>query len=55
MPATSAKVKIDAVRGFGAAVDLIDTTKISRNERVAQLAEQNAECVFGERDTMTNM
>jgi threonine dehydratase len=40
MPAASAQVKIDAVRGFGATVDLIDTTKIRRNERVAQLAEQ---------------
>src|SRR4051794_33001794 len=27
MPATSAQVKIDAVRGFGATVDLIDTSK----------------------------
>lgn len=40
MPETSALVKIDAVRGFGATVDLIDTTKIGRNERVAQLSEQ---------------
>ena len=40
MPATSAHVKIDAVRGFGATVDLIDTTKIARNERVAQLAAE---------------
>lgn len=39
MPATSAEVKIDAVRGFGAAVDLIDTKTVSRSERVAQLAE----------------
>src|SRR5688500_610927 len=28
MPTTSAKVKVDAVRGFGATVDLVDTTKI---------------------------
>src|SRR5688500_9653390 len=41
MPATSAKVKIDAVRGFGATVDLIDTKQISRSDRVAQLAEQH--------------
>lgn len=41
MPETSAKVKIDAVRGFGATVDLIDTQKIGRNERVAQLAAEN--------------
>ena len=41
MPETSAKVKIDAVRGFGAVVDLIDTRKIGRNERVAQLAAES--------------
>ncbi len=40
MPQTSAQVKIDAVRGFGATVDLIDTTKVARKERVSQLAEQ---------------
>lgn len=40
MPETSAQVKIDAVRGFGAAVDLIDTRKVGRNERVAELAAQ---------------
>jgi len=40
MPATSAQVKVDAVRGFGATVDLIDTAKVARNERVKQLAEQ---------------
>src|SRR6185369_12816282 len=40
MPATSAQVKIDAVRGFGATVDLIDTTKVARDERIRQLSEQ---------------
>jgi threonine dehydratase len=40
MPSTSAKVKIDAVRGYGATVDLVDTTKVGRNERVAELFEQ---------------
>jgi threonine dehydratase len=40
MPSTSAKVKIDAVRGFGAAVDLIDTSSVGRGERVAQLSEE---------------
>ena len=40
MPETSAKVKIDAVRGFGATVDLIDTNVIGRNERVEQLAQE---------------
>ncbi|QQS33337.1 MAG: pyridoxal-phosphate dependent enzyme [Acidobacteriota bacterium] len=38
MPETSAQVKIDAVRDFGATVDLIDTKIIGRNERVAELA-----------------
>jgi threonine dehydratase len=46
MPETSAQVKIDAVRGFGAAVDLVDTTKIGRNERVEQLARQMPEAYF---------
>ncbi|MBL8125630.1 MAG: threonine/serine dehydratase [Pyrinomonadaceae bacterium] len=46
MPITSAQVKIDAVRGFGATVDLIDTAKIGRNERVAQLAEQMPNAYF---------
>ena len=41
MPETSAQVKIDAVRSFGAAVDLIDVSKVSRNDRVGQL---KAEC-----------
>lgn len=40
MPETSAQVKIDAVRGFGATVDLIDTKKVGRNERVSELAAQ---------------
>ena len=37
MPETSAKVKIEAVRGYGATVDLVDTKKVGRNERVEQL------------------
>lgn len=40
MPSNSAQVKIDAVRRLGATADLIDTTKIGRSERVAQIAEQ---------------
>lgn len=40
MPQTSAQVKIDAVRSFGATADLIDVTKVGRAERVAQLAEE---------------
>ena len=40
MPHTSASVKIDAVRGFGAETDLIDVNVISRAERTRQLAEE---------------
>src|SRR5947199_6632669 len=40
MPATSAQVKIDAVRGYGATVDLVDTANLGRNERLAQIAEK---------------
>lgn len=40
MPATSAQVKIDAVRSFGAVVDLIDTKIVGRAERVAQIVEK---------------
>ena len=39
MPQTSAQVKVDAVRSFGATADLIDLGTIGRAERVAQLAE----------------
>jgi threonine dehydratase len=46
MPESSAIVKIDAVRGFGAAVDLVDTNKIGRNERVAELAAQMPDAYF---------
>lgn len=40
MPETSAKVKIEAVKSFGATVDLVDTKTVGRSERVAQLAAQ---------------
>ncbi|MFN0278376.1 MAG: threonine/serine dehydratase [Pyrinomonadaceae bacterium] len=46
MPVTSAQVKIEAVRGYGATVDLVDTTKFGRNERVAQLAEEMPDAYF---------
>ena len=46
MPETSAKVKIDAVRSYGATVDLVDTTKVGRNERVARLAAQMPDAYF---------
>jgi threonine dehydratase len=38
MPENSAKVKVDAVRSFGAVADLIDVNKVSRAERVKQLS-----------------
>lgn len=41
MPATSARVKVAAIQGYGGTTDLIDASKISRAERVRQLlAEQ---------------
>lgn len=43
MPETSAAVKIEAVRNFDARVELVDTSKQSRNERVAELAAQMPE------------
>lgn len=46
MPETSAGVKIDAVRAYGASVDLVDTTKLGRNERVAQLAAETPDAYF---------
>ena len=41
MPAQSARVKIDAVRSWGAEVDLFDTGRTPRPERLAQLAAAN--------------
>lgn len=46
MPETSAKVKIDAVRSYGATVDLVDVRKVGRNERVAQLAVDMPDAYF---------
>lgn len=43
MPATSARVKIDAVRSFGAVANLIDTAAVSRADRVRQIAERSAD------------
>jgi threonine dehydratase len=39
MPETSAAVKVEAVKNYGATVDLIDVNKIARSERVAQLCK----------------
>jgi threonine dehydratase len=41
MPATSAAVKIDAVRSHGARVDLLDTRQKPRATRVAELAAED--------------
>lgn len=41
MPQNSARVKIEAVQGHGAQVDLIDTRTISRAERVQQILAGN--------------
>ncbi|HET8674892.1 MAG TPA: pyridoxal-phosphate dependent enzyme [Blastocatellia bacterium] len=43
MPATSAQVKIDAVRQYGGTVDLIDVSIISRAARVDELARAHPE------------
>src|SRR5438132_8368789 len=41
MPEGSAQVKIEAVREYGGMVDLIDVAKISRRNRLAELAAQH--------------
>ncbi|HEX9963156.1 MAG TPA: pyridoxal-phosphate dependent enzyme, partial [Pyrinomonadaceae bacterium] len=46
MPETSARVKIEAVRNYGATIDLVDTNKVGRNERVAQLAAGMPDAYF---------
>ena len=38
MPATSSAVKVEAVRAYGAQVELIDVNLVARAERVSQLA-----------------
>ncbi len=43
MPATSAQVKIDAVREYGGIVDLIDVSVTSRAARVEELAREHPE------------
>jgi len=46
MPDRSAKVKIEAVRSYGADVDLIDTAKIGRSQRIEQLAADMPDAYF---------
>jgi threonine dehydratase len=43
MPHDSARVKVDAVREYGATVDLINVREISRSKRVQQLAAESGE------------
>jgi threonine dehydratase len=43
MPANAARVKIDAVRSYGATVDLVDTKVTRREDRVAALKAANPE------------
>ncbi|HEY9730437.1 MAG TPA: pyridoxal-phosphate dependent enzyme [Drouetiella sp.] len=38
MPSTSAQVKVDAVKRYGGIAEIVDTAKVSRAERVTQLA-----------------
>jgi threonine dehydratase len=40
MPATAPKIKVDAVREYGAEVDLVDVTKKGRLERLGELAKE---------------
>ncbi|CAN5757933.1 threo-3-hydroxy-L-aspartate ammonia-lyase [soil metagenome] len=40
MPENSARVKVEAVRNYGAVVDLIDPKKVGREERVNQLLDE---------------
>lgn len=39
MPENSANVKIEGVRSYGATIDLIDTQKVGRRERVFEIAQ----------------
>lgn len=43
MPLTSARVKIEAVRSYGAVVDLVDISRKSRAERVTELEREAPE------------
>lgn len=45
MPDNSAQVKIDAVRRFGGIVELVDVKKVTRAQRVEQLADQQCDAI----------
>src|SRR6266536_3236750 len=46
MPKNSAQVKIDAVRSYGATVDLVDVNSKSRAERLSELAKERPKACF---------
>src|SRR3954447_7011837 len=46
MPTTSSKTKQSAVRAYGAHVELVDTAKISRTERAAQMMKERPDAFF---------
>src|SRR5207302_3449724 len=46
MPKTSARVKIEAVRRNGATVDLIDTKRVRRLDRVQKFLDADPEAFF---------
>jgi threonine dehydratase len=46
MPDTSSKVKIEAVRRNGAEVELVDTTRVPRMERVRQLLAEKGDAFY---------
>jgi len=48
MPDSSAQVKIAAVRSYGGNVDLIDVSKISRNDRIKQLLSEQPGYFFAQ-------
>ena len=41
MPSDSARVKVEAVRGFGGTVDLVDVRRKSRQARVEELSQEH--------------
>jgi threonine dehydratase len=46
MPDTSSKVKIESARRNGARVDLVDTTRVPRMQRVRQLMDENRDAFY---------
>jgi threonine dehydratase len=46
MPVTSSKTKQDAIRAYGAEVELIDTLQITRQDRIAEILEARPDVFF---------